>query len=275
MKEVFQWLQSENKDYNKGVELLAAHCSNKFLVNSFQKSSAQFSLEKLIVELKKVIGMPIADIAMNKPIPVMHFEIVTTPIKEVKIVTDPVNPPTDPIQLLGIEIPKIIQDAKKIYSGLRNKIREIDNTLFNLGTSNDPDISAQRSKLLVERIPLIELSEKIYVLKEEYFVTKIIPADLEDLLKIATGEKKVEEPKDLTIDEKIQAMTDLDLHNRKRNIVTQITKYRNQLLYQSNKKEQKENPMPAGEKRTKIEGNIESLTKEMELVNSEIEKRKK
>lgn len=275
MKEVFQWLQSENKDYNKGVELLAAHCSNKFLVNTFQKSSAQFSLEKLIVELKKVIGMPIADIAMNKPIPVMHFEIDTTPIKEVKIVTDPVNPPTDPIQLLGIEIPKIIQNAKEIYSGLRTKIREIDNTLFNLGTSNDPDICAQRSNLLNERIPLIDLSERIYLLKEEYFVTKIIPADLEVLLKVATGEKKVEEPKDLTIEEKIKAMTDLDLHNRKRNIVTQITKYRNQLLFQSNKKEEKENPMPDGEKRTKIEGNIEGLTKEMDLVNSETEKRKK
>jgi hypothetical protein len=275
MKEVFQWLQSENKDYNKGVELLAAHCSNKFLVNTFQKSSAQFSMDKLIVELKKVIGMPIADIAMNKPIPVMNFGIESTLIKEVKIITDPVDPPTGPIQTLGIEIPKIIKDAKEIYSGLRNKIREIDNTLFNLGTSNDSDICDQRSKLIVERTPLIELSDKIYVLKEEYFVTKIIPADLEELLKIAIGEKKAEEPKDLTIEEKIKAMTDLELHNRKRNIVTQITKYRNQLSFQSNKKEQKENPMPAGEKRTEIEGNIERLTKEMDLVNSEIEKRKK
>jgi DNA mismatch repair ATPase MutS len=106
---------------------------------------------------------------------------------------------------------------------------------------------------------------------------KVILDHLEDNRLASTNAHIVvkEVIKKSAIEEKIKAMTDLELHNRKRNIVTQITKYRNQLSFQSNKKEQKENPMPAGEKRTEIEGNIERLTKEMDLVNSEIEKRKK
>lgn len=268
MKEVYQWLQSDQKDYNKGVELLAAHCTNKFLVNTFLKSSAQFSLSKLIVELKKVLGMPIADIAMNKPLPVMDFGFETDSIiNQDKTINPPVLDPTD-------DIPSIIKDAKNIYSQLRLKIQDFNEALFNLGTSNTEDVVIQRGKLLNERNQIIPLSEKIYLLKEEYFLTKVIPEDLEGLLKVAAGEKEIEPPKDLPIEEEIKAMTDLDLHKRKSNIVTQTNRYRNQLEYQQDRKGETPNPMPAGPKREKKEKQIEALKNEMNLIIVEIERRK-
>ena len=269
MKEVYQWLQSDQKDYNKGVELLAAHCTNKFLVNTFLKSSAQFSLSKLIVELKKVLGMPIADIAMNKPLPVMNFVFETDSIINQDI-TPGAPPVLDPVD----EIPGVIKDAKNIYSQLRLKIQDFNEALFNLGTSNTEDVVLQRGKLINEKNQIIPLSEKIYLLKEEYFLTKVIPADLEGLLKIATGEKEIEPVKDLTIEEEIKAMTDLDLHKRKSNIVTQTNRYRNQLEYQQDRKGDAPNPMPGGPKREKKEKQIEALKTEMNLIIAEIERRK-
>jgi len=269
MKEVYKWLQSDQKDYNKGVEILAVHCKNKFLINTFQKSSAQFSLTKLIAELKKVLGMPIADIAMNKPVPVMHFdfedEIRITPGTTVE------NPPViDPVD----EIPQIIKEAKEIYSKLRLKIQDINEELFNLGTSNSEELVAQRGKLINERTPITETAEKIYLLKEEYFLTKLIPADLEGLVKIAVEGKTVEPVQELPIEEQIKAMTDLELHKRKSNIVTQTNRNRNQLEYQQDRKGDAPNPMPSGPKRVKKEKQIEDLKTEMNLILAEIEKRK-
>lgn len=270
MKEVYKWLKSDDKDYNKGVEILAAHCNNKFLVNTFQKSSAQFSMSKLIVELKKVLGMPIADIAMNKPIPIMDFGIEKESIN-INLITSSENPPVvDSVD----EIPELIKKAKMIYSELRNRIRDIDESLFNIGTSNASDIVKQRSKLLNERNPLISLSEKIYLLKEEYFITKKIPADLEELLKIATGEKLIEQVKKVPIDTEIKEMTDLDLHKRRSNIVTQVNRQKNQLQFQSDKKEKVENPLPAGPKYDKILDKIKELENEMQLIVDEQNRRK-
>jgi hypothetical protein len=179
-------------------------------------------------------------------------------------------PVLDPVD----EIPTIIKEAKNIYSQLRLKIQDFNEALFNLGTSNTEDIVNQRSKLLNERNQIIPLSEKIYLLKEEYFLTKVIPADLEGLLKIATGEKEIEPVKDLSIEEEIKAMTDLELHKRKSNIVTQINRYRNQLDFQLDRKGDAPNPMPAGPKRVKKEKQIEDLKTEMNLILSEIERRK-
>ncbi len=54
-----------------------------------------------------------------------------------------------------------------------------------------------------------------------------------------------------------------DLRSRRRNIRTVLVRKQNQLLYQSNSRLEKENPMPPCPKRTKIEKQVEVLKEKL------------
>lgn len=161
-------------------------------------------------------------------------------------------------------------DAYKRRDRLHREMRAV-------GESNDNESMARR-KVLSDRIDtLTDYMDAIYPLKEAYHADGSVPTE-EQLAAIGTYDvwesrhptaaadnpaasqqaasfrKKEEDFASMDIDE---------LRTRRSSIRTMLTRKQNQLLYQSDKCLDKENPMPDSPRRTRLEKQVEALKEKL------------
>jgi hypothetical protein len=154
MDEIKTWLDSQEKDYSLGVSLMEKHHKNKMLARYFRNGKPVTHSKKLEYELKKLSGIALSEL----------FGATITQEK-----------PTC-VALAGL--PQVILQAKNAIYELFTNISIMHRQLFELGESNSEDVVKQRKELFDKRLPLIQQYEQIYLLKEQYFSTSVIPVEL-------------------------------------------------------------------------------------------------
>ena len=252
-----QWIDNPNHDYSDGVALFVRFGGNRGEVRYFENTQPRFAIKKLTYELGKLMkqGKGFVESATQEPAALLP-EVCGSVSPSLKAAT------TQPKS----NIPEVAAIAKRIVHETWLEMSRITDELFNLGTENDDATVSRRKALLDERIPLIERYNQVYEAKESFFAGEMTE---EQLFNIVMGkpEKEPEPPADYS------KLSDLELSKKLHAAQTAVTRYGNQLLYQSNKKEAKENPMPDCPKRKDIKNSLAVRTAELEALKLEFEKR--
>jgi len=247
MDDIKTWLQSQNKDYSKGVELFEKHHKNKMLARYFNNGKPATHAKKLEYELKKLIGIPLTILFAENS------------IEEKPVVT---------IALL----PEIIKQAKTAVYELFTSISIAHRHLYELGESNAEEIVKQRKQLIDERLPLIRRYEQIYLLKEQYFTTGVISPELPLLLHEHANSGTQTQPP--STDCKIRQLSGVELMKKRQSTIVIINKLQNRLQYQKQTKADKPNPMPPSPLRDELEAKLATLKEELAKIVQLIEKKK-
>ena len=241
MDEILQWL-TNGKDYQTGITLLERHQRNRMLVQHFRHSTPKFAAAKLEYELSKLLKGKVVAAVQAKP---------TAPPWTV------INVPKPKAAKAETPIPAIIVQAKDELYELFTAISTAHRKLYELGEGNSEDIVAQRRRILEDRLPLIRRYEKLYPLKEKYFDTGEVPAELVRMVR----EKVEEQPAPVPMDGRaeLEKLSDMELLKKQHSIKVNINKTRNRLEYQALKKLDTPNPMPDSPLRTKLEAKLNDL----------------
>lgn len=228
-------------------------CEN-FLKNKFRRDIPQ----KIDSVLRNYLRYPInpndpdhADIEKGIPAEVnVNFEKVSKEIAE---------------SGTGEEYPEIIKKVLTEYSDLYKQRSILHKELKEVGETNSDAAVAKRKTFAASILGISHRMEELWNSFSAYKESGLIPA--EDLLKtpfdpqnpVQMPEKK--NSTDLTLAE------DMDgLKKQKENWRIKIAKAENKLLYQSERKLAKENPMPKGPKRLTLEKKVEKLKAEKERI---------
>lgn len=241
-KEINDWLKSK-RDYNQGLLILRKHTKNRILLKK-----NNIPIDKIVFELNKFVGNGL--FAPQK--------IQTNTPKKIKIKTVRDN---------------LIPIVKHRIQELIKSIDMMHKQLYDLGTSNDELIVNKRKEILDKRIPLIEMYDRLYQIKEAFFTTGIWDTEVDKLIKTKIeNEPSITKAKEVP-DVVISKMTDLELFKRKNQLSSSITKTRNFIKYKSIKKLEVENPL-TGEEKKKAETKLKGLREEQKKILSEIKRRK-
>lgn len=255
MDDILQWL-TNGKDYKTGVAVLDRHIRNKALIRHFQFSTPKCAAAKLEYELRKLLkGVAIAQAKPSQAAPAKPFMTVSK--RQVAKRQTP--------------IPNIIVQAKDELYELFTAISTAHRKLYELGEGNSEDIVAQRRRILDDRLPLIRRFEKLYPLKEKYFDTGEVPAELVRMVR----EKVEEQPAPVPVDGRaeLEKLSDMELLKKQHSIKVNINKTRNRLEYQALKKLDTPNPMPDSPLRTKLETKLADLRNQYATITKIIESR--
>lgn len=246
MDDIIQWLAG-GKDYAQGVAIFGRYAKNAALVRHFQCTTAKFAAAKLEYELRKLLKGR----AITSQLP---RTVITTP--------KPMQPTA---------VPDTIAQAKNELYELFTAISTAHRKLYELGEGNSEDIVAQRRRILEDRLPLIRRYEKLYPLKEKYFDTGEVPAELVRMVR----EKVEEQPAPVPMDGRaeLEKLSDMELLKKQHSIKVNINKTRNRLEYQALKKLDTPNPMPDSPLRTKLEAKLNDLRNQYATITKIIEPR--
>jgi len=251
--EIVRWFNGP-QDYNEGLRLLEkVSKKNKVISKLVRKGSTRSSVEKLTWELNKIAGLKTIPQA-RKPV------YIKSKIPVIKVAKqDPEQEPNIIFNLIGKndidDYPSAVRRLVREYSGkymLRGKKHA---ELRRITEDNDPETVAKRKNLIddirviSDRLEMLYEAFKAYEDSGSVDVESVWPEDF----------KKPEAPKKkLSVDE---------LKILKKNIQSSITKDRNLLLYgkKTKDKDGKENPMPDGPRRTRLEKRV--AKKEAEILS--------
>ena len=252
MDDILQWL-TNGKDYNTGVSILERHHKNRTFVQHFRHTTAKFAAAKLEYELRKLLKGGTK--TQQRPTPRKQFINVFQRQKSKS----------------AEKIPAIITQAKDELYRLFTAISTAHRKLYELGEGNSEDIVAQRRRILEDRLPLIRRFEKLYPLKEKYFDTGEVPAELARMVR----EKVEEQPAPVSMDNRteLEKLSDMELLKKQHSIKVNINKTRNRLEYQALKKLDAPNPMPDSPLRTKLEAKLNDLRNQYATITKIIESR--
>jgi len=253
MDDIKTWLQSPNKDYFKGVDLFEKHHKNRMLARYFRNGNPATHSKKLVYELKKLTGIPL------------------TVLFEENALSQTVLKQPAPCVAIAV-LPQVIREAKNAVYELFTQISTMHRRLYELGESNSEDIVKERKTLLEERLPLIGHYEQIYLLKEQYFATGVIPPELPLLLNEQT--KTITETPNQRGDSNFQSLTGVELMKKKQAVMVAINKIQNRLQYQSLTKAQQPNPMPASPLKDKLEEKLSQLKEDYKKILQLIDEKK-
>ena len=248
MDEIKIWLQSQTKDYAQGVSLFEKHHKNKMLARFFRNGKPATHSRKLEYELKRLIGVPLT---------VLFAENVSE---------------TKPACVSLALLPGVIKQAKNTVYELFTTISIMHRQLFELGESNGTEIVKQRKEILEKRLPLIQRYERIYLLKEQYFNTGVVPVELPLLLNehTETGTQGVPDCNTSNL----QSLSGVELMKRKQAVAVAMGKIQNRLQYQSLTKLEQPNPMPISPLRDKLETKLQALKDDYKIILQLIDDKK-
>ena len=247
MDDIIQWLAG-GKDYAQGVAILGRYSKNAALVRHFQCTTAKFAAAKLEYELRKLLK---------------DRTITSQPPRTVITTSKPKQPTA---------VPDTIAQAKNELYELFTAISTAHRKLYELGEGNSEDVVEQRRRILQNRLPLIRRYEKLYLLKERYFDTGEVPAELARMI----AEKVTEPPAPASKESpnEFEKLSDIELIRKEHAIKVAINKTRNRLQYQALKKLDTPNPMPESPLRSKLEAKLADLRQQYSAVVKIIESRK-
>lgn len=255
MDDIIQWLTS-GKDYAEGVAVLGRHTKNRALIRHFLCTTPKFAAAKLEYELRKFLK--------TKPVSITQPTVTTT---AKQVITTP-EPQTANRKK---PIPDIIAQAKNELYELFTAISIAHRKLYEFGEGNSEDVVAERRRILQDRLPLIRRYEKLYLLKEQYFDTGKVPAELVRMIR----EKITEEPEPVAKDSRteLEKLSDLELAKKQHSLKVNINRTRNRLEYQADRKLDEPDPMPDSPLRTKLEAKLSDLRNQYATITKIIESR--
>lgn len=256
-----QWIENPNHSYDEGVALFFKFGGNRFQARYFENTQARFAIKKLTYELGKLVKLGKGNVESQQVVPDGQPQgLDGQPLQ-------PVGQPQEPNGTkTKSDIPEVAAIAKRIIHETWVEMSRITEELYNLGTGNDQATVSKRKALLDKRIPLIERYNQVYDAKESFFAGKMTEEQLSEVVTGISG-KKPKAPKDYS------KLSDLDLNKKIHAARTAVNRYNNQLLFQQNKKGDKENPMPDCPKRKDIEACLAVRTAELDALKLEFEKR--
>ena len=269
---VLQWWHS-GRDFYEGKTLLERYGKRKNYASNF-KNPKRYQ-RKVEIEVTKAVGL---DFRNMPPLPEKKQEIKapaikSVPAKKLKPKTVVKQAPPSPSVQEKTDIPprvldKPLNEYPKVIRRLVHEYREafvgrsmLHNRLKALGESNNPGIMAKRVELLEQINEKTRLIDIFYPHIENYSKTGKVPLE-EKIWPQAKKKPHVKVfPNDLNA-----------LKKRKKNLQSANTKDRNQLLYQVNRRMDKEKPLPDGPKREKLQLRIARREKEIEALKMKIVK---
>jgi len=247
MDDIKTWLQSPNKDYSQGVALFEKHHKNKMLARHFRNGKPATHAKKLEYELKKLIGIPLTTLFAG-------------------------NATAEKLTATIALLPQVITQAKTAVYELFTAISTMHRKLYELGESNSEEIVSQRKALIDERLPLIRRYEQLYLLKEQYFNTGVIPPELSLILTEQANSDTGTPPK--AAKSEVNYLSGVELMKKKQALTIAINKAQNRLQYQSLTKADKPNPMPASPAREKLEAKLATLKEDLAKIIKLIDEKK-
>lgn len=241
-QEIENWLNSE-RDFNEGIRLLFRYGKNRNLPHNIEGNSKRYA-GKLLYELAKLAGYSFEDL------PKLRERKISKPKKQTKIIPIKSNI-TEKKNKYPEIVEKLITETQSVY----NERALLHKQLVNLPDENTKEIIDKR-KELIELIAKCTIRfEILYQAKEDYFQRDIMP-DPDKLWEKSDIKKKKNEEND-----------GAKLMKKKKNLESSLSKDRNLLLYQEKTKQQKENPMPDGDYKKRIEKRIKRKEKELQEIN--------
>lgn len=171
-------------------------------------------------------------------------------------------------------MPEVMQLVVKAYADAYKQRAKLARQRNEIGETNDAESMARRKDIGEQMDSLTEYMDALAPLKEAYDRDGKVPErDEFDSIAVSIQQKKTDKAvaEDTVVDYK--AMDTDKLRTRRKSLSDQITRKRNQLLYQSNAKQAEENPMPESPKRMKLQRQVESLTAELSKVEYELASR--
>lgn len=167
---------------------------------------------------------------------------------------------------------EVMQTLIRNYSDAYKQRARLARQRYELGESNDEQ-SVEKRKTLGESIDrLTNYMDILIAMREKYEKDGVLP-DMDTLNNApSAAEVKEEDGKpEESVDYK--SMSTDKLKTRRKSLTNQITRKENMLLYQSESKQEEENPLPDSPKRVKLEKQIENLKAEKSKVEYELAER--
>lgn len=266
-KQIIAWFNSP-QDYDQGLKLLqAVSKKNKIIAKLIKRGESRGSFEKLVWELNKFAGLkkiPVPKAKIEKRI--VKIAAPEPKSKEAKQTAAEEDKDKMKYNLIGKNdigsYPADVRRLVKEYSSKYMQRGKLHKGLTALGESNDDVTLAQRVDILGKIKSVTERMEVLFTAFKN-FQEKGIQVESE----ILWPEENKEDPR---AQAGIENLTIEELKNLKKNIQSSSTKDRNQLLYGSKTKQEKENPMPAGPKRTTLEKRIAKKDAEILAIDQRI-----
>lgn len=169
-------------------------------------------------------------------------------------------------------MPEVMQTLIRNYSDAYKQRARLARQRYELGEFNDEQ-SVEKRKTLGESIDrLTNYMDILIAMREKYEKDGVLP-DMDTLNNApsAAEVKEEDEKPEKSVDYK--SMSTDKLKTRRKSLTNQITRKENMLLYQSETKQDEENPLPDSPKRVKLEKQIENLKAEKSKVEYELAER--
>lgn len=169
-------------------------------------------------------------------------------------------------------MPEVMQTLIRNYSDAYKQRARLARQRYELGESNDEQ-SVEKRKTLGESIDrLTNYMDILIAMREKYEKDGVLP-DMDTLNNApsAAEVKEEDEKPEKSVDYK--SMSTDKLKTRRKSLTNQITRKENMLFYQSETKQEEENPLPDSPKRVKLEKQIENLKAEKSKVEYELAER--
>lgn len=167
-------------------------------------------------------------------------------------------------------MPEVMQILIRNFADAYKQRAKLTRQRYELGESNDEDVVNKRKALGESIDKLTDYMDVLASMRQAYESDGVLP-DLEKLNKTDVQGSGSEDAPDDSVDYK--AMTTERLKTRKKSLTNQITRKENMLLYQSDTKQEEENPLPDSPKRIKLLKQIENLKAEKSKVEYELAER--
>lgn len=169
------------------------------------------------------------------------------------------------------KMPEVMQILIRNFSDAYKQRAKLSRQRYELGEAND-EKTIEARKALGENIDKLTVyMDVLAAMREAYEKDGTLP-DLDKAQgQTAAAVVKAEDAGSAEVDYK--SMSTDKLKTRKKSITNQITRKENMLLYQSETKQEEENPLPYSPKRTKLLKQIENLKAEKSKVEYELAER--
>ena len=169
-------------------------------------------------------------------------------------------------------MPEVMQLVVKAYADAYKQRARLARQRTEIGEVNDATSIEKRKEIGSQMDQLTAYMDALAPLKEAYDRDGKVPGrdefdSITASVQTAADSEAAKQP-DAATDYK--AMDTDKLRTRRKSLSDQITRKRNQLLYQSNSKQTVENPMPDSPKRVKLTKQVENLTAELSKVEYEL-----
>lgn len=169
-------------------------------------------------------------------------------------------------------MPEVMQTLVRNYSDAYKQRARLARQRYELGESNDEQ-SVEKRKTLGESIDrLTNYMDILIAMREKYEKDGVLP-DMDTLNNAPSAAEMKEEDEKPGKSVDYKSMSTDKLKTRRKSLTNQITRKENMLLYQSETKQDEENPLPDSPKRVKLEKQIENLKAEKSKVEYELAER--